>query len=187
MPSRPPRAGALLAVLAVVLAILAVVLAAAGPPATAGGPDRVTARKVVYPGLGVRVWRASGQLDRLAKTSPGFRDAVTAALDRTWGWTQNDPDCAQAPVITVKEYRSRVAFASGLGSGSGGPGHAPEKCNRGATWQFFVKRDGRWKFPYRLGGQDTVSCRTLKHQRIPRMSGAKQCVNNKGNLVPYRP
>ncbi|GAA3810223.1 hypothetical protein GCM10022242_11060 [Nocardioides panacisoli] len=149
--------------------------------------DRVQIDKVVYPGHGVDVWRASGQLHRLSETSLGFRRAIRASLDRTWGWSDDDPDCAQAPVATVKEYRARVAFVENLGMFSGGPGDAPEKCARGGAWQFFVKRNGHWIFPYRLGGQDVPGCRMLRHSRIPRMNGATECVNGKGEIVPYRP
>lgn len=165
--------------------VFAVVVAATVPtiglviaPATASGDAsaRQAASTVVYPGLGVRVWRASGQLGRLSQTSPGFRHLIAADLDRVWAqWLDRDPDCAQAPIIVVKEYRPRVAFANDLGASSGGPGNAPEKCARGGAYQFYVKRDGAWRAAF--GGQDIVSCRALRHWAIPRMSGAKRCWN----------
>ncbi len=184
MLSRYVRISMLLTVAAMSVALTLTGSTAASSEAQAAG--REVAGKVVFPGLGVRVWRASGQLDRLARTSPGFRHAIRDDLDRVWGWSGNDPDCAQAPIAIVKEYRPRVAYVSDLGSFAGGPGSAPDKCAGGGAWQFVLKRDGHWKSPTRLGGQDTVECRNLRHFQIPRMHGSTRCWNGQ-QIVRWDP
>lgn len=161
-----------LALAAATLAALATTLAP-GAPATASS-SRSSA--VVYRGQGAVVHRASGQVDRrLADTPAAFRGFVRTRLDQIWGWTDNDPACAQAPLVIVKEVRAKVAFISDEGSFPGGPGSAPDSCATGGNYHFFVKRDGRWKAPRALGGQDVMGCGTLRRWDIPRMSGAHQC------------
>lgn len=91
----------------------------------------------------MRGWRASGQLDRLSKTSPSFRHAVRGELDEMWHAIGSRPACKQATFVQVKEFRPRVAYLDNEGSASGGPGKAPARCAGGGNFQFFVKRDGR--------------------------------------------
>ncbi|MEZ0580877.1 hypothetical protein [Nocardioides sp. MH1] len=154
---------------ALALAVPVLTVAALGAPASAAAP-------VVYHGQGATVHRASGQVDhRLAETPRAFRSFVRTRLDQIWGWTDNDPACAQAPLVVVKEVRSKVAYISDEGSFPGGPGGAPDSCATGGNYHFFVKRDGAWKAPRALGGQDVMSCRTFRRWDIPRMSGAHQC------------
>lgn len=178
----------------VVATLVAVLVTAVLLPATPSSavPDEAPAArsaagtKVVYPGRGVQVWRASGQLGRLDDTSPAFRRAVRRHLQELWVALDRDPDCAQAPFVQVKEYRPRVAFISNAGTFSGGPGDAPEKCAGGGAYHFYVKRDGKWRHPFRLGGQDVMRCHTLRKWGIPRMSGAKVCWDGE-DVVRYVP
>lgn len=144
------------------------------------------AAKVVYSGRGIAVWRASGQMHRLSDTSRAFRRFVGLQHDEMWGYLDNDPDCAQAPLVTVKEYRRRVAFISNQGTFPGGPGDAPGRCAGGGAFRFYVKRDGTWRAPVAIGGHETLRCRTLQRWDIPRMNGAKRCWNGT-DIVRYDP
>ena len=168
------RTGAFLAVVAALALGLSPTPAGAHP----GHPDHPDgAHRVVYKGHGVKVWRKSGQLDRLDDTSKAFRKLVRSELDRMWEeWAESDPDCAQAPLVVVKEYRRRVAFIANQGVFSGGPGDAPGSCASGGSYHFYVKRDGQWKAPDALGGQDIMRCSTVRRWEIPRMNGARTCL-----------
>lgn len=181
--SRRGPAATLTLLTAALLAALLTTLTAAAGPADAAPSGRAT-QKIIYPGFGAHVWRASGQLDRLAKTSPGFRHLIRIELNRLWGWTDKDPDCTQAPLVVVKEWRRRVAFASDRGVFAGGPGDAPAKCAGGGAYQFYVKRDGHWRRAF--GGQDIPRCRQLRRWDIPRMHGATQCWNG-SDVVKWDP
>lgn len=164
------------AAVAIAVAAALFVTPAAGIPVdgTAAREDS----RVVYAGYGVQVWRASGQLDRLAETSPAFRRIVRRQLDFMWReYNHSAPACAQAPLVRVKEYRPRVAFISNQGTFPGGPGDAPDFCANGGAFRFYVKRDGEWRAPIALAGQDLYWCRDLRRWDIPRMSGSRQCWN----------
>jgi hypothetical protein len=181
--NRPAR----VLLLALLLASAAVVPLGAAATATSGTQGSGTVRaSVVYPGYGARVWRASGQIHRLSATTKPFRTFVRRQLDRMYRASGSDPACAQAPMVQVKEFRRRVAYISNEGVFPGGPGHAPERCASGGNYAFWVFRDGRWRAPYRLGGQDVMSCSTLRHWHIPRMSGATECYDGT-SVVAYHP
>lgn len=190
LAGRRGRWAALVGVVAVLAAGLALVVTAGGPgPARADdGPAERGARDwVTYAGDGVRVWRASGQLDRLSETSPAFRRFVAKQLNMMWReYVDADPACAQAPLVVVKEFRPRVAFISNQGTFPGGPGDAPDTCASGGAFHFYVKRDGEWRAPLVLGGQDVMRCRTLRNWDIPRMNGARVCWNGE-DVVRYQP
>lgn len=153
-----------------------------GPAATGAAPSdagrSAAATRVVYHGPGVVVHRASGQVGRLGETPTAFRGFVRNRLDTIWrDWVGGDADCAQAPLVIVKEVRAKVAYISDEGSFPGGPGDAPDKCATGGNYHFFVKRDGRWRAPRALGGQDVMRCGAFKRWDVPRMNGAHQCWN----------
>ncbi|WP_183101095.1 hypothetical protein [Nocardioides pelophilus] len=173
------RGGRAAAVLALVAALVASL--PASPGAARGAGDAPTLRdevRVVYDGFGVRVWRHSGQIDRLSDTPRAFRLLVRAQLDYMWvAYNDSAPACEQAPLVTVKEVRRRVAYISNQGTFPGGPGDAPDSCATGGAFHFYVKRDGDWIAPRALGGQDLFHCRTLRRWSIPRMVGARQCWN----------
>lgn len=186
-PLRRPLA--VLALLVLVLTGLAVT--AGGSQAGVPARDRGAAHpaRIVWPGYGVAVWRASGQLSRLARTSPGFRALVKRELDHMFhGYLDSDPACAQAPLVEVKEFRrSGFAFISDEGTFTNGPGHPPERCASGGAARIYVRVDGVWKAPVVLGAQEPFSCRVLRRWDVPRMSGTGRCYDAQGQLVPYRP
>lgn len=185
---RAVRGGRVVAVLVAVAALVAAIPVSSGPAraaraeATAGSVTRV-----VYDGFGVRVRRHSGQIDRLSETPRAFRSFVRAQLDHMWvAYNDSAPECAQAPLVTVKEYRPRVAYISNQGTFPGGPGDAPDSCATGGAFHFYVKRDGDWRAPRSLGGQDVFPCRNLRRWSIPRMNGARQCWNGE-EIVRWDP
>jgi hypothetical protein len=169
--------------LAVALGIsLSTASGATGRPAHPGHGDRV-----VYDGSGEEVWRQSGQLDRLHETPRSFRRFVSHQLDHMWReYTDRDPACTQASLVMVKEYRRRVAFIANQGTFAGGPGDAPDSCATGGAFRFYVKRDGHWRAPLQLGGQDVLACSVFRRWDIPRMSGAHQCFRG-GEVVRWDP
>jgi len=63
-------------------------------------------RTVTYPGDGVMIQRASGQMKRLNKTSKSFQRFVAKRLDQMWKVEGRLPECATAPAVTVKRWRS---------------------------------------------------------------------------------
>lgn len=176
-----------------VLALMAALVATLGPgtssPAAAHptGAEGVAAGKVVYDGSGVRVWRHSGQIDRLSETTTSFRLFVRAQLDYMWHeYTGSDEACAQAPLVVVKEFRRRVAYIDNQGTFGGGPGDAPDSCASGGAFRFYVKRDGDWLAPFALGGQEVLRCRVFRRWDIPRMNGARVCYDG-DEIVSWNP
>lgn len=183
-----PRTG-LGAFVAFLTLVVGVVLAPVSQAVGEGGPVRSArvAASVVYPGSdGVSVRRASGQMDRLAETSRRFRRFVRRYQDRMWSALGHDPDCAQAPVVWVKEFRRRNAFLPNVATVAGGPSDVPERCQGSGGFHFFVKRDGRWQAPYALGGQETLRCKVLRRWKVPRMHGSRTCFNGH-DIVRYNP
>lgn len=181
---------------AAILALLAgLLLAATSTSPTHATPTPTTSltsstapdpTKVVYPGHGTTVWRASGQLKKLDETAKSFRRTVHHRLTAMWRWLDEDPACKQAPMVTVKEFRDDVAFVSNAGTFPGGPGDAPDSCAGGGAFHFVVKVENGWRWPAEVGGQDVLRCKSLRAWDIPRMSGAKKCFDGK-RVVRYRP
>ena len=172
--------------------LLAVV--ALGGPAGATAPEapRATSAagspaRIVWPGFGVEVYRASGQLHRLDRTTPAFQKLVRHQLDSMFrGYLGSDPDCAQAPLVVVKEFRrSGFAFISDEGTFTDGPGHPPAKCAGGGAARIYVRIDGHWRAPGALGTQEAYQCRVLRRFDVPRMSGTHSCYDRRGELVAY--
>lgn len=162
-------------------ALAAVVLIGVGVAAPAAQAT-TQPTTVVFGGNGLKV-KLNHHPAALSRTTPAFRRFVDRELKELWGWADRKPECRNAPVVLIQEFRrSGVAYLEeGIYAVKG---HA--ECAGGGNWQFAVRRDGRWTSPRALGGQDVPSCHRLRTWAIPRMTGAEQCYDGNG-IVDYQP
>lgn len=183
-PSRPSdqrRAATLLgsllvSVLLVTGALAAPVSLGEGAQARSGGAVRV----VSWPGSGVEIRRASGDLHTLARTSASFRRFTRHHLNRIWGWTGEKPACAQSPLIIVKRWRSD-GWALISDEGSFPP---PARCATGGNWAIAQRKHGTWREA--LGGQEYPTCRELRRRKVPvGIAYGGRCYTAASHLVRY--
>ena len=155
------------------------------PGTSAGAAARPAAPAVVvYPGDGVEVWRASGDLRRLRATTPAFRAFVEKRLDRMWkGWLDADPACAHSPLVVVKTW-TRDGFARIVNEGTFRHGPGTARCAGGGAQRIYAVRDGRWRAV--LGAQEPFACDDLRRYEVPDVVGGPECLDADGELVDYR-
>lgn len=149
---------------------------ATGP--SAGAVAQAPERIVFRPPAEVTLVSGMGALRR---TTPAFRKAVHRELVRAWRQAGSRKECRDAPTVMVQEFRrSGFAFA-GIGV------YGSAACAGGGYAQFFVLRDGRWRTPMALGGQEALPCATLERFGVPRMTGATTCWDESGEMVRHDP
>jgi hypothetical protein len=176
------RTHALLGLLLWALLASAALIAPAsfGAGTTSGGSARGV-RTVSYPKSGVEVRRASGDLHKLAQTSPSFRTFTRHHLTWIWGWTGKKPACAQSPLMIVKRWRSD-GWALINDEGSFPP---PDRCATGGNWAIAERTHGKWREA--LGGQEYPTCRRLSRLKVPvGIAYGGRCYNAASHLVTYQ-
>jgi hypothetical protein len=138
-------------------------------------------RIVSYPKSGVEVRRASGELHKLAQTSPSFRTFTRHHLTWIWGWTGKKPACAQSPLMIVKRWRSD-GWALISDEGSFPP---PDQCATGGNWAIAERTHGKWREA--LGGQEYPTCRQLSRLKVPvGIAYRGKCFSTATHLVTYQ-
>ena len=151
--------------------------------AESGGVQAPPARATTYPGDGVSVWRLGHDLPKLTGTPKAFKRFVGRHLDKLWGWTDDAPECAHSPGITVKRYQHGYAKVTGEGVGA----HAgdPDSCIRPGNMAIYARWNGHWREV--LGTQEGYHCADLRHFEVPFAIGGPTCLNRNDQWVRYRP
>lgn len=155
-----------------------VVAAGLVPVADASAPvaERAAVRTVTYAGHGRTVHL--GSVGRLTGTSSAFRTFVKRELTRLWREVGGTSACKSAPYVTVKRWRSD-GFAEISGIGNGSP------CPNGGYHAIWVVRNGVWRAPYVLGGQEALWCSDLRAYRVPNAISGGSCYNDLGTYRSY--
>lgn len=154
--------------------------ASLGEGASAGRSAR-SVRVVSWPGSGVEIRRASGDLHKLDTTSAPFRTFTRHHLNLIWGWTGKKPACAQSPLMIVKRWRSD-GWALINDEGSFPP---PDQCATGGNWAIAKRGAHGWREA--LGGQEYPTCRRLRRMKVPvGIAYGGKCYTSASHLVRYQ-
>ena len=131
---------------------------------------------MTYPGSGLQV--NLGEVGKLDETSPGFRRFVHDRLLRLWKFAGGSQQCRPAPTVIVKTWMSD-GFAR-VGEGIYDP------CPGGGYSQLYLVRNGKWRAPVALAGQEVRSCSLMRWFGIPRPVADRECYPDVGDVVKYR-